>query len=144
MNKYTVRASLHVRSPRLQHELRFNTPHNNTHLKFWHLLFQKKQLILQTFVWWRSWQKLAPVQTKHRTHSRPPCCVLKTIHAKTRPRPKPASGPGNEVEYARSSCPGLPANWCINWVLMRVTDAVRETIADVSGASPLSFPLTKG
>ena len=34
----------------------------------------------------------------------------------------------------------LMANWCINWVLMRVIDAVRETIADVSSASPSSEP----
>ena len=35
-------------------------------------------------------------------------------------------------------------NWCINWVLMRVIDAVRETIADVSSASPLSERLGLG
>ena len=29
-------------------------------------------------------------------------------------------------------------NWCINWMLMRVIDAVRETITDVLSASPSS------
>ena len=32
----------------------------------------------------------------------------------------------------------VETNWCINWVLIRVIDAVRETIADVSSASPSS------
>ena len=34
-------------------------------------------------------------------------------------------------------------NWGINCVLMRVMDAVRETIADVSSVSPLPFALKK-
>ena len=38
--------------------------------------------------------------------------------------------------YSLISVPLGSTNWCINWVLMRVIDAVRETIADVSSVSP--------
>ena len=38
----------------------------------------------------------------------------------------------------------LVTNWCINCVLMRVMDAVKETLHDVSSVSSSSFALTNG
>ena len=35
-------------------------------------------------------------------------------------------------------------NWCINCVLMRAIDALKETIADVSSVSPLSERIVNG
>ena len=35
-------------------------------------------------------------------------------------------------------------NWCINCMLMRVMDAMEETVADVSSVSPSSERMTKG
>ena len=48
------------------------------------------------------------------------------------------ASPWGHTKRSCENCWIYSINWCFNWVLMRVIDAVRETIADVSSASPSS------